>query len=518
MISFRTSSTKAAELRPATGLPFGKPLRSGQPLSPSYRPSFSPTVDRRSYCVFNDIGMALDVNRVRRPEPTAALLQRKSAAAQVNPPPMASKSTRSPRLIRRSATASQRAQRDRCRRRVAVAINCRRDFRRIDAELVGGAVDDALVSLMRHKPVHIVGCVSRCAECIFDGVRDHRNGVAKYPSRPSMRTCPTVCVADGPPSTWKLGFRCRPSRARKAVSSATHGHRRARRSSCASSTTAPAPSPNSTQVGSAVIPVENARESLTRRSARALVGARAQHRIDRRQSEHETRTNRLQVECHPCRGYRVQPAPRQRKRKVLSGVAVAHQPRSDRCRWLRRSGMREAPILQHAKQDRVSSAVGGDAPLVNAGALRLIHSSDVSTVFASSSLVTTRCGKIAANTENDRTQSHDATPPTRGAGCSATCERFSISFIFREQLAARHVVSYIDGGREPLVVRSAMALDDDAIETQQHATVDFARIHLFAQRSKRADARTGSQSGHASSAAWHYADMTPSDAPFLRRP
>src|SRR5262249_16377616 len=37
-------------------------------------------------------------------------------------------------------------------------------------------------------------------------------------------------------------------------------------------------------------------------------------------------------------------------------------------------------------------------------------------------------------------------------------------------------------GREPFGVAAAMALDDDSVETKEHAAVDVAGIHLFAQR------------------------------------
>src|SRR5207245_1353361 len=54
--------------------------------------------------------------------------------------------------------------RDRSRRRVAVAIERHHNFFGRDAELVDGAVDDALVGLMRHEPVDIVGGVASVTE------------------------------------------------------------------------------------------------------------------------------------------------------------------------------------------------------------------------------------------------------------------------------------------------------------------------------------------------------------------
>ena len=63
----------------------------------------------------------------------------------------------------------------------------------------------------------------------------------------------------------------------------------------------------------------------------------------------------------------------------------------------------------------------------------------------------------------------------------------------REQFVPRHVVPYIDGGGEPLVVRSAMALDDDFVETQQNAAVGFTRIHLLGSVANAATRTTDSQ-------------------------
>ena len=87
--------------------------------------------------------------------------QRTSAAPQVKPPPIASSSTRSPRLMRPSRDRDGERERDRGGGGVAVPVDGGDDLLGRDAELVRRAVDDALVGLMRHEPVDVVGACSR---------------------------------------------------------------------------------------------------------------------------------------------------------------------------------------------------------------------------------------------------------------------------------------------------------------------------------------------------------------------
>ena len=76
--------------------------------------------------------------------------------------------------------------------------------------------------------------------------------------------------------------------------------------------------------------------------------------------------------------------------KVWSGVAVARTIRSRSRRLMpARSSARCGGLT---RQIRGQLAVGGDVALADAGALR-IHSSEVSSRLASSSLVTTRSGR-----------------------------------------------------------------------------------------------------------------------------
>ena len=80
--------------------------------------------------------------------------QRTRAAPQVNPPPMASRRTRSPRLIRPSRTASPAPgapRPPRCCR----AVDRGDHLLERDAELARRPVEDALIGLVRHKPVDV---------------------------------------------------------------------------------------------------------------------------------------------------------------------------------------------------------------------------------------------------------------------------------------------------------------------------------------------------------------------------
>src|SRR5690606_34006891 len=49
------------------------------------------------------------------------------------------------------------------------------------------------------------------------------------------------------------------------------------------------------------------------------------------------------------------------------------------------------------------------------------------------------------------------------------------------QAVMNHVVADIDGGSKTDGIRTAMALDDNAVQAEKHAAIDLARIHLFTQ-------------------------------------
>src|SRR2546430_16694561 len=55
-----------------------------------------------------------------------------------------------------------------------------------------------------------------------------------------------------------------------------------------------------------------------------------------------------------------------------------------------------------------------------------------------------------------------------------------------EQIVAHHVVAEIDRTGEAFGVGAAVALDDDAVETEEDAAVRLARIHLVAERAEGA--------------------------------
>ena len=54
-----------------------------------------------------------------------------------------------------------------------------------------------------------------------------------------------------------------------------------------------------------------------------------------------------------------------------------------------------------------------------------------------------------------------------------------------DQAAARHLVGEAERALEADLVGAAMALDDDAVEAEEHAAIDGARIELAAQRVER---------------------------------
>ena len=63
-----------------------------------------------------------------------------------------------------------------------------------------------------------------------------------------------------------------------------------------------------------------------------------------------------------------------------------------------------------------------------------------------------------------------------------------------EQFVTHHVVTHVDGRGEAFRIGAAVALDDDAVEAEEHAAVGFARIHLVAQHAERRRAPADSRS------------------------
>ena len=213
----------------------------------------------------------LNKNRIshfgmRQADSDPRLYHRASTAPQVNPPPMASISTRLPS----PGGAASNAWLSASGIDAADVLPCLSSVITIlsgaNAELLGDAVENALVGLMRHEQIDLVRRIAGHAPA---SLRSRRKSSAPHGGTPPGRSC-----ADARPS-WS-------SRGRHRHKADLHsGHRngcavaecRDPRASpccgCASSTTAPAPSPNSTQVR-AVGPIENAREGLGADHQRAL--------------------------------------------------------------------------------------------------------------------------------------------------------------------------------------------------------------------------------------------------------
>ena len=70
----------------------------------------------------------------------------------------------------------------------------------VDAELLGDAVENALVGLMRNVQVDLVGGIAGHHQRLLDHARDLLTAW-RNTSRPFMRRCPVVLVEPGPPST-----------------------------------------------------------------------------------------------------------------------------------------------------------------------------------------------------------------------------------------------------------------------------------------------------------------------------
>ncbi|ENN85877.1 hypothetical protein RHSP_17726 [Rhizobium freirei PRF 81] len=84
-------------------------------------------------------------------------------------------------LLDSPVTGSSRdRQRDRSGRGVAMKVDGDHNFFGSNPELLGGAVDDAPVGLMRHQPVQIVHGRAGRIEGSLDDIRDHADGVLEH--------------------------------------------------------------------------------------------------------------------------------------------------------------------------------------------------------------------------------------------------------------------------------------------------------------------------------------------------
>ena len=78
-----------------------------------------------------------------------------AAAPQVNPPPIASSTTRSPRLIRPSLDRRVERERNRRRRGIGVPVDGDHHLFGRKAQFLRGGVEDSRVGLVRHDPVDV---------------------------------------------------------------------------------------------------------------------------------------------------------------------------------------------------------------------------------------------------------------------------------------------------------------------------------------------------------------------------
>ena len=283
------------------------------------------------------------------------------------------------------------------------------DLFRRQTELARGRVEDAGIGLVRHDPVDIGGGQARRASStspITAGEVDDR--VAKHlaPLHPHLadRAGGRGAAIDieqfvVPP----VGME--PRREDAAPASSVR---------CPSSTIAPAPSPNSTQVR-AVFPVEDAAERLRadhqRARARRPRGSCCRRPAARRGSpsrppRRRTRRNRR---C------RASPAPWSRWPE-RSGRASRSRARSGRCRAPRIPAA--ASAARHASAASVAVVSSGPAMWRKRMPVRsTIHSSDVSTSCASSAFDTRRAGQRRAGAGDDARRIMPRSSPALSSKC-----------------------------------------------------------------------------------------------------
>ena len=122
-----------------------------------------------------------------------------------------------------------------------------------------------------------------------------------------------------------------------------------------------------------------------------------------------------------------------------------------------------------------------------------IHSSDVSTIAARSSLVSTFCREIAADPADHASGScrRRLTRLRRGRRCAVPSALSSA--IIRTRSLRRHLAREVDGAGKALRVGAAMRLDHHAVQPEEHAAIHLARIHLLPQQPEGRAARRGSR-------------------------
>ena len=153
--------------------------------------------------------------------------------------------------------------------------------------------------------------------------------------------------------------------------------------------------------GASIRPIENAREGLRSDHEGAFVRAGGEKFIGRRERKDEAGAHRLKIESDTMGDAECRLDLRRGRWKVWSGVEVARMMRSISC----------ASILASASAAfaaaRPSVAVVSPSPATWRSLMPVrctIHSSEVSTIFDSSSLVTTRRGSERAGAQDHRSR------------------------------------------------------------------------------------------------------------------
>ena len=165
---------------------------------------------------------------------------------------------------------------------------------------------------------------------------------------------------------------------------------------------------------------------------------------------------------------------------------------------------RKPGIVERALRGRRDREVGGelalrgDVALLDADALLdpLVGRIDG---FCQFGIGEDAFGQIAADASHNRTQLSHAgfASLSSGVGAGATGgragKRRMPSDDLVDQPAARHLVGEPERALEADLVGAAMALDDDAVEPEEHAAIDVARIELAADGVERPARQHGAQ-------------------------
>lgn len=170
-------------------------------------------------------------------------------------------------------------------------VNGDDDALMVNAELVGGGVDDATIGLMRHEPVDIGASQPRLLEGVPDRLRQIDDGVAEdllalhaQEADGLGRTRAAIDIE----LVLVAAIRADMGRQHAAIGEralAGAGFQHDRAGAVAEE-----------DASGAVLPVEDAREGLRTDDERGLGGARGQELVGRREREDEARADSLEIE------------------------------------------------------------------------------------------------------------------------------------------------------------------------------------------------------------------------------